>query len=280
MPGGVTNPSNALVSMTPSGFTVRSGTGNPRLEIGSTGIKGYDSSGTQTLNIDTAGRLTLESGSGVKIRLTTSGAPAANGFFIENGSNPVVALRGDGSGRLGLNGEITWDVINGLSITASAIKTGTLNCQNLTVTNLSVSNITGGTIGGNYATGSNKIIFGDDYLTDNIIHFKVPTQTAVIRFRPLDDDSFPSGYNGRGDDLGMGLGDERQRRHPADSELVQRHHGIGSSSRGRMGGRVLGRRAAVWRSRERIPSMLSADADVAESAAGKHQRVQHDIFID
>ncbi|GIV82462.1 MAG: hypothetical protein KatS3mg051_2145 [Anaerolineae bacterium] len=203
MPANDTDTSNALVSMTPTGFTVKSSLGNPRLEMGSSGIKGYDSAGTQTLDIDTAGRLKLESGGGVKIRLTTaSGAAATNGFFIENGSNPVVALRGDGSGRLGLNGEITWDVINGLSITASAIRTGTLNCQNLTVTNLSVSNITGGTIGGNYATGSNKIIFGDDYLTDNIIHFKVPTEAAVVRFRPFDDNSFPSGHHGRSELIG------------------------------------------------------------------------------
>lgn len=179
MPANQTATSNALVAIESTGFRIRSAITGSRVEITPTAISGYQqvnaTTTIETFRIDNTGRFTIQSAtSGNRIVLTTASSnPQNNGLFLYGVQNNIeriiMSARLDGTITLGYDAPISIDPAGTISINPAAVKSGT--------------------IGGTWSIGSaneivtsnGKITFGNDYITDNLIAFRVgSTESAMI----------------------------------------------------------------------------------------------------
>lgn len=154
---------DASGNVTATGITLQSASTTAKARLNSSGLQLFNSSGVQTVDLNT-------NGSG----FLGSGTPA-----------------------------ISWGTGGTATINASAITTGTLNASSITVTNLSASSITagtlvadrisGGSLGGGFNLGSSNLTvngtgqvrFGNgDYLGSSILHFDTGSSaSARVEFR-------------------------------------------------------------------------------------------------
>lgn len=190
------NTTNGTLTLT-GNFTVRSAASGERVQIlASGGIAGYyDNTNTAfILNTNGSGRLGPADGSN-NITWDSSGV-SIGGVSLSNGKITAQHL--------------SVSQLSAISNDVGLINAGTINAQNMTIQHLKADSITsgtliadrisGGTLGGSFNIGSGtnistsggKLTFGNDYITDNLIHFTANTQGVAIRAWPAD--SMMNGY--------------------------------------------------------------------------------------
>ena len=149
MPAFVTDTNSALVSISPSGFIIRSAVSGSRIQLTSSGLSAF--SGTaETVRISSDGRFELASAtSGSRVVIsTTAGSDSSRGIFVFNASNTLVAaLRADGSGVLGIDA-ITWTAGGNPIIKGSRLESGSVTGTAIATNTITASNIASETITG------------------------------------------------------------------------------------------------------------------------------------